>query len=59
MIFRECELCHASLDPGERCTCREEAAEEARRAEAVRRAAVTVMLAGTKKAPGRGKKKRP
>ena len=59
MIFKECELCHATLDPGEKCTCREEAAEEARRADVRRRAGVTAMLLGAKAAPARGKKKRP
>lgn len=56
MIFRECEICHATLDPGEKCTCREEAAEEARRADAKRRADVTAMLVGAKKAPGKKKR---
>ena len=56
MRYRECDLCGASLDPGEKCTCREEAAEERRKAESKRRASVTAML--TKKAP-KGKKKRP
>lgn len=59
MRYRECELCGASLDPNEKCTCREEAAEARREADVKRRASVTAMLMGPKKAPGRGKKKRP
>ena len=59
MIFRECELCRASLDPGEKCTCREEAEEERRAAESARRSAVTRVLIGAKGAPVRGKRKRP
>lgn len=55
MIFRECDLCGATLDPGERCTCREENEAEKRKADAERRASVTSMLM----ASARGKKKRP
>lgn len=57
MKFRECELCGASLDPGERCTCREEREAEERRDEAERRAAVlrgflaTVPVVRKKKKP--------
>ncbi len=57
MKFRECELCGASLDPGERCTCREEREEEERRAEAERRAAVLRGFLAT--APVVRKKKKP
>jgi hypothetical protein len=59
MRYRECPECHASLDPGERCTCKQEREEAERKAEAERRASVTLMLAGMKKAPVRGKKKKP
>ncbi len=55
MIFRECELCGATLDPGERCDCREEREAEKRKADAERRASVTSMLM----ASARGQKKRP
>lgn len=44
MIFRECDLCGATLDPGERCSCREEREAEKRKADAERRASVTGML---------------
>ena len=55
MIFRECDLCGASLDPGERCNCREEAEAQKRKADADHRASVTGMLMATT----RGKKKKP
>lgn len=44
MIFRECKLCGAALDPGEKCTCREDAEREKRKADAERRASITEML---------------
>ena len=28
MIYHECELCGATLDPGERCDCRDHKNEE-------------------------------
>ncbi len=55
MIFRECELCGATLDPGERCDCRDAAEREKRKADVERRASVTSRLM----ASARGKKKRP
>ena len=54
MIFRECEYCLASLDPGERCDCREVAEREKKKADAERRASVTgVLMAAV------GQRKRP
>lgn len=54
MIFRECELCGAALDPGERCTCKEEATAEALRAQAEYRAKLVRSFLTT---PPRKKKK--
>lgn len=53
MRIRQCPECKASLDPGEKCTCKEEREEAERKAEAERRAGVTAMLLGI------GKKKKP
>ena len=53
MRVRQCPECQATLDPGERCTCKEEREEAERKAEAERRANVTAMLLGI------GKKKKP
>ena len=58
MIFRECEYCHAALDPGERCDCREEAEREKRKADAERRADFVRSLM-TMAPRSRGKKKKP
>jgi len=30
-FYRECPLCGASLDPGEKCTCQEEKEQEERK----------------------------
>lgn len=58
MIFRECEYCQATLDPGEKCTCRNDAEREKRKADAERRASVMHTMLAT--APiCRGKRKRP
>lgn len=51
MRYRECELCGASLDPGERCTCRAEAAQKEREDKAKQQAAVISMLLRKKKKP--------
>lgn len=53
MKFRECDICGAYLDPGERCTCREEAAEQKRKEEARKQAEVLTKLIGL------GKRKKP
>jgi predicted nucleic acid-binding Zn ribbon protein len=53
MKFKECEICGAYLDPGERCTCREEAAEQKRKEEAQKQAEVLTKLIGL------GKRKKP
>lgn len=58
MIFRECELCGATLDPGERCTCREDAEREKRKADAERRAELMHAMLATVPTC-RGKRKRP
>ena len=55
MIFRECELCGAALDPGERCNCKEEAEREKQSKIAEYRAILTRSFLTT---PPR-KKKRP
>lgn len=58
MKFKECDICGAALDPGEKCTCREDAEREKRKADAERRAAVVHTMLAT--APiSRGKRKRP
>lgn len=53
MKYRECDICGASLDPGEKCTCREEAAEQKRKEKAQRQADALVKLIGL------GKRKKP
>ena len=53
MIFGECDICGASLDPGEKCTCVKEAAEQERKEKAQKQAEVLVKLIGL------GKRKKP
>lgn len=53
MKLKECDLCGATLDPGEKCTCRKEAAEQERKEEARKQAEVLTKLIGL------GKRKKP
>lgn len=53
MKFKECDICGASLDPGERCTCREESADQKRKEDAHKQAEVMTKLIGL------GKRKKP
>ena len=50
--YNTCELCGANLDPGEKCTCVEDAKAEAERKEVKRLADLTLQLMKT------GKKRR-
>ena len=51
MKYRECELCGATLDHGERCTCREEADAKAREDKAKKQASVIAAMLRQKKKP--------
>jgi predicted nucleic acid-binding Zn ribbon protein len=42
--YNVCEICGANLDPGEKCTCQEEAKAEEIRKEAKRKADVFLIL---------------
>lgn len=42
--FKICELCGATLDPNEKCTCIKEAKEEKERAEIDKKVAATLKI---------------
>ncbi len=42
--FKICELCGATLDPNEKCTCIQEAKEEQQRAEIDKKVAATLKI---------------
>ncbi len=42
--YKTCDICGASLDPGEKCTCEEEAREEALNKEIQKRTSAFIYL---------------
>ena len=47
--YHKCDLCGANLDPGEKCTCIEDAKREVRDKQVKKAVAVTMQLFGNSK----------
>lgn len=53
--YHQCELCGANLDPGERCTCVEDARREAIAKDIEKKAQATMQLLIGKRGANRGR----
>ena len=53
--YNVCEICGANLDPGEKCTCQEDARAEAEQKEIKRRADAFIKLLNYGKKRGKSK----